>query len=115
MLLFSNQFYDLWLDGKIEVPFKISLIFLIYFVTLNFGQIFVMFINGVGYVKVQMYSSILASIIFIVSSLIMIKYFNWGIESILIAMILSNFYNIIIAPYHYKKIISNKATGIWAE
>ncbi len=115
MLLFSNQFYDLWLDGKIEVPFKISLIFLIYFVTLNFGQIFVMFINGVGYVKVQMYSSIFASIIFIVSSLIMIKYFNWGIESILIAMILSNFYNIIIAPYHYKKIISNKATGIWAE
>lgn len=115
MLLFSNQFYYLWLGGKIEIPFKISFIFLIYFITLNFGQIFVMFINGVGYVKVQMYSSILSSIVFILSSLIMIKYLNLGIESILIAMILSNFYNIIIAPLHYKKIINNRATGIWVQ
>lgn len=115
MLVFSDKFYFFWLGGKISVPFKVSLFFMLYFITLNFGQLFVMFINGVGFVKLQMYSSILASIVFITSSLVMIKYFKWGVESILIAMIISNFYNIVIAPIHYKKLISNRATGIWKQ
>lgn len=113
MLVFANPFYSFWLGNKIEVPFKLSLTLLVYFITLTFGGVFKTFLNGAGYVKLQMYSSILASIIFILSSLLMIKYFNWGMESILIAMILSNFYGIIIAPIHYKKIINNQATGIW--
>jgi len=113
MLFFSDMFYKFWLGDKIKIPFNVSLIFLIYFITLNFGSVFKMFINGVGYVKLQMYSSIFASVIFIASSIIMIKYFNWGVESILIAMILSNFYGILIAPIQYYKIINNKAYGIW--
>lgn len=113
MLFFANVFYKFWLDNKIEIPFKVSLIFLIYFITLNFGSIFKMFINGAGFVKLQMYCSTLASVIFISTSIVLIKYLNFGIEGILIAMILSNFYGILIAPIQYQKIINNRATGIW--
>ena len=75
--------------------------------------LFVMFINGVGKIKLQMYSAFLGSAIFIVSSIVMIKYFDWGIKSLLIAMIFSNFNGLILAPIQYNKIINNKATGIW--
>lgn len=115
MLFFADYFYDFWLSGSVQIPFKVSLVLLLYFITLNFGLIFTMFINGVGYVKVQMYSSILSSIIFVSFSLVSINYFKWGVEGILVAMILSNFYNILIAPFHYKKIISNRVSGIWAK
>jgi len=113
MLIFADEFYNFWLGNKIEIPFNLSLTLLIYFIALTFGGVFRTFINGIGYVKLQMYSSILEIIIFILASYFMIKHLEWGIESILIAMICSNFYGIIIAPIHYKKVINNKAKGIW--
>jgi len=113
MLFFSNEFYKFWIGNKVEIPFKVSLVFLIYFSALTFGGIFRTFINGIGYIKLQMYSSVGEIIVFILSSLLLIKYFNWGVEGILIAMIFSNFYGIIIAPIQYKKLINKKAIGIW--
>ena len=89
------------------------MIFLIYFSTLTFGGIFRTFINGIGFIKLQMYSSVFEILIFILASLLLIKYLNFGIEGILISMMLSNFYGIIIAPIQYKKIINKKASGIW--
>lgn len=113
MLFFANFFFKIWLDDKIQVPFTVSIMFVIYFATLTFGGVFRTFMNGVGYVKLQMYSSILEIVIFIAAGLFMIRNLGMGIESILIAMILSNFYGIILAPIQYKKIISNKAKGVW--
>lgn len=113
MLFFSDKFYYLWVGDKVKVPFELSFVLLVYFVTFTFGGIFVMFTNGVGKVKIQMYSSFVGSAIFIIASLVMIKYLNWGIKSILIAMIFSNFNGLILAPIQYKKLINNTATGIW--
>ncbi len=113
MLIFSNSFYEFWIGDKVKIPFNISFLFLIYFITKNFGDVFKMFVNGVGYIKLQMFSSILSIIIFILSSVIMILHLKMGIESIIIAMIISDVYGIFIAPIQYKKIITNKAVGIW--
>lgn len=113
MLIFSENFYNLWIGDKVKIPFNISLLFYIYFVTKNFGDVFKMFINGVGFIKLQMLSSIFSTIIFIISTLIMIQHFKMGIESLIIAMIISDFYGLFIAPIQYKRIIENKAFGIW--
>lgn len=113
LLVFSDLFYKLWLGDEIKVPFHMSMLFLIYFITKNFGNIFKMFINGVGYIKIQMISSILSSIIFISAAIFLIKYLKFGISSIIIAMIISDFYGIFIAPIQYNKIINYRAKGIW--
>jgi len=113
MLIFSQQFYYLWIGNKIFVPFNLSLMLLIYFITLTFGGIFVMFINGVGKIKLQMYFSVFAVVIFITAALIFIKYFHMGIKGLILAMILSNFFGIVLAPIQYKKIITYKAKGLW--
>ncbi len=114
MLLFAKQFYDLWL-GKDEViiPFKLSLVLLIYFITFTFGGVFVMFMNGIGKIKLQMYSAFFSATIFILVALILIKYFKVGIIGLVLASILSNFYGLILAPIQYNKIINFKAKGLW--
>ena len=38
---------------------------------------------------------------------------HFGIIGLVLAMILSNFNGLILAPIQYKKIINNKAKGIW--
>jgi len=114
MLLVSNYSYVLISgDKNIEIPLKLSIVLLIYFVTFTYGGVFVMFINGVGKIKLQMYSAFIGAIVFILSSILMIKYFNLGIIGLVLAMILSNFNGLILAPIQYKKIINNKAKGIW--
>jgi Na+-driven multidrug efflux pump len=44
-----------------------------------------------------------------------VKVLNWGIEGVVIASIISNFYSPIIAPIQYYKLINGKAKGIWNE
>jgi len=113
MLVFSQQFYHLWIGDKIIIPFNLSLVLLIYFVTATFGGVFNIFINGIGKIKLQMYGSILGAVLFIFTTIVLIKYFNMGIFGLVIASIISNFYGILISPIQYYKIINKKAYGIW--
>ena len=115
MLIFSNQFYHLWIGDKMVIPFKLSLALLIYFITFTFGGVFNMFINGVGKIKLQMYSSFLAVILFIGIAIVTIKYFNMGIIGLVVAMIMSNFYGIFLSPFQYKKILENKSSSLWTK
>lgn len=115
MLFFSNEFYHLWVGDSVIIPFKLSLVLFIYCITFTFGNIFGVFINGVGKIKLQMYSTIISAIMFILIALVLIVKFNMGIIGIVVASVLSNFYGLILAPIQYKKIINNKAKGIWAK
>jgi len=114
MLLFSAIFYKIWIGDKVHIPFNLSLILLIYFVTYNFGGAFNMFINGVGKIKLQMYSSFVGSLLFIIVAVFSIKYLHIGIIGIVVASIISNFYGVILAPIQYKKIINLRDRNIWS-
>ena len=115
MLIFSNKFYEIWIGDKVKIPFALSFMLLIYFSTITYGGVFNMFINGVGKLKLQMYSAFIAVIIFLLGAYVLIDYLQMGITGLIMAMILSNFYGIIIAPIQYYKIINHKAKGIWNE
>lgn len=117
LLFISGYFFDFWLGKEemstIYISEKLKILLLIYFLLFTFGSIFNMFINGVGKIKVQMYSLLIGAILFIPVTIILINKFHLGIESVVIATILSNFYSPFVAPYQYFKIINNKANGIW--
>ena len=50
---------------------------------------------------------------FIPVSFVLIRYFHMGMEAIVIAMVVSNFYGPFVAPVQYKKLITQTARGIW--
>ena len=113
----SDPFFDFWIGeekmNSIIISKKLKLLLILYFLLVSFGGIFNMFINGVAMVKVQMYSHILGALLYIPLTYFFIKYLNWGVESVVISAILSNFYHPIVAPLQYFKIINNRAFGIW--
>jgi len=98
---------------NILISNRLKILLLIYFLLLTFGGIFNMFINGVGKITIQMYSLLIGAFLFIPISIVLIKYLHLGIESVVIASIISNFYSPFIAPIQYFKIINKKAHGIW--
>jgi len=113
MLLFAKQFYQLWIGDRIIIPFNLSFVLLIYFVTYSFSGIFNMFINGVGKIKLQLILSGVSAILFIVVAIVLIEVFHLGIVSLVIASIIANIEGFIIAPIQYNKLINNRAHGIW--
>ena len=112
MLLGADIFYGFITPG-LKVPFNLSLVLLLYFITYTFGGIFNMFINGVGKIKLQLILSGVSAVIFIGVSIILIEIFNLGIVSVVIASIIANVEGFLIAPIQYNKIINKRAHGIW--
>ncbi|QCX39134.1 polysaccharide biosynthesis protein [Aureibaculum algae] len=113
MLIFADPFYHLWIGNEIIIPFKLSLVLFIYFMTFTFGNVYVTFLNGIGKIKLQMYAAFFGVSLFLLSAFVLIKYFNFGIIGLVIASIISNFYGLILAPIQYSKIVNKKAKGIW--
>lgn len=113
MLIGSKWFYHLWIGDKVAIPFGLSAAMALYFVMNNFGGVFVQFVNGISKIKLQLYCSVLGAIVFFPLAHLLIKTFDLGTIGIVLAILITNWYGIILSPIQYKKIMENKARGIW--
>lgn len=113
MLVVSNQFYLIWVGKKIQVPFILSAIMALFNITFTFGGLYAQFMNGIGKIKLQLYSSVIGAFLFLPLTYLFIKVFSFGTAGIVLATILSNYYGPFLSYFQYKKIIEGKAKGIW--
>ena len=115
MLVFSGFVYDVWVGKEVVyVKFSLSLLCYIFFSVTMFASIFVSVINGIGALQIQFFSSLITPILFLTLSLVLIKRFHYGVESILLSSIVSNVFGCIIAPLQsYHIFYKNSAARIW--
>lgn len=113
MILLSDSVYKMWVGRDIKVPTLLSIVAGVYVLLLNWDGIFVILINGVGKIRLQMYSSFLAAIINIPLAIFFAKYWNLGIASMIIATCVSISIPTIVDMIQFKKIITGRAVGIW--
>jgi O-antigen/teichoic acid export membrane protein len=112
MLGFSGQIYDLWIGkGQLHVSFNISLMCCLFVITSMFANIFVSVINGIGALRLQIVSSFITPILFILLSMFFVMKLKTGVEGILIASIFSNVFGVIVAPIQYYQIFISKSTA----
>ncbi|KAF2325916.1 MAG: MATE family efflux transporter [Flavobacterium nitrogenifigens] len=113
MIFISKWFYNFWIGNNIEIPLNLSLSMALFVLMMTFNMIYVNFINGVGKIKLQLYTSIITMIINIPLSIFFGKYLGWGPSGVVLATCCSLIYAIILRPLQYFKIINNTAKGIW--
>lgn len=113
MLLFANKFYKIWVGEEIIIPFTLSLSMAIFVLLYTFNMVFTFFINGVGKIKLQLITAIIAMIINIPLSILFVKVFNLGTSGVILATSFSLVSYVILRPIQYIKIINNRARGIW--
>ncbi len=109
-LLASPFVFEIWVGKEVEISFYLSFLMLIYNITYAYGGIYSSIANGIGKVRIQMILSIIASILYIPMVLFFVKYLHFGIESIILSTILTNWYGPIVGPFHIKKVLLNKIT-----
>jgi O-antigen/teichoic acid export membrane protein len=111
MFIFSNFIYKIWVGKEIEVPISISAVMAAYIIINGWCGIFSQFLNGVGKIKLQLFSGIFGALINIPLAIILGKHL--GIYGVILSACLLAVVSAIWSPIQYMKIINNKAKGIW--
>ena len=102
MLIFSSTVYRLWIgEGKVIIPFSLSLWGFIYFNVLMYGGKYVNFLNGISALRIQFITSTISPFIYIAVAMLLIKTYQFGVYSLFIASVVANFNAIILAPLQY--------------
>ncbi len=105
MLLFSKYAYHYWIGDKIQIDFKISLFMMIYTITISFGNIYIMVLNGIGKIRIQMLVNLIGMLLFIPLSYYLAVVLKTGIVGIIISTIVCSIYGTAIAPFEVKRIL----------
>jgi O-antigen/teichoic acid export membrane protein len=115
MILCSGFFYKIWIGDKIQIPIILSISMGIWVLISTWTSIFGNFLSGVGKIRLSLYHSFAMIIINIPLSVFLAKYLNLGSTGVIIGTCLCVLPQVFLHPIQYKKIINNKAKGIWGK
>jgi O-antigen/teichoic acid export membrane protein len=115
MLIFSSTVYRLWLgEGKVNIPFSLSLWGFLYFNVAIFGGKYTHFLNGISALRIQFLSCIISPFLYVAIAILLIKHYQMGVNSLFIASIVANFNGFLLGPIQYYQIIIKKSQSpIW--
>lgn len=111
MLLFSGTFFKIWIGNEFTVPLSISILTLSWILLNAWNGIFSQFLNGVGKLKLQLIFGISTALINVPLAIFLGK--HMGISGVLLANVILGFIGAWVYPAQYRRIILNKATGVW--
>jgi len=115
MILFSAYFYRFWVGDSIKIPFLLSASMGVWVLIATWTSIFGNFLSGVGKIRLSLYHSFAMIIINIPLSIFLAKYLNLGSTGVIIGTCLCVLPQVFLHPIQYKKIINNRARGIWGK
>ncbi|HEY2720981.1 MAG TPA: oligosaccharide flippase family protein [Chitinophagaceae bacterium] len=113
VLLMSPLIFKWWMGDKVKIPFSLSIALSLYIIVCMWQNIHVYFLNGIGKIRLQLYLVIISGIINIPIAIILGKWI--GLPGITLSNVLVLAIMGIIFSVQVKKIVNNKATGVWAK
>lgn len=111
LIAISPVVYDIWIGDKVYIPFATTLLIGIYTIIGIYAQINSSILNGIGKIRFQLIYSIVIMVVFIPISYLLGRI--WGVNGILIAMIVVNAPGIYFGRYQVLHLINKTAKGIW--
>ncbi|GAB3906940.1 lipopolysaccharide biosynthesis protein [Mucilaginibacter boryungensis] len=80
--------FKIWVGNKVHVPFILSCVMAIYFCVNLYTTLYSIVLNGTGKVKMQAIVSLITALLHVPVVLVFIRYFHWGLNSLVYASIL---------------------------
>ena len=111
LLAASPLAYDVWLGGKVNISWGVSVAMCIYLLVMSYSNMFMILINGIGKVFVQM----LVYVAFALISIPLLYYGckEWGVVGVVTVLSIVYFVQAIFAKVQLHKILNKEAHGIW--
>jgi O-antigen/teichoic acid export membrane protein len=113
LLSVSNFIYEIWLANTIKISFSLSVLCFIYICINCIGTVSNTIINASGKLTVLVYASIVSLIINIPLTFLFVKYFDLGLNGIVLANIISFVLFVGVSVIQCEKLVNQKASKIW--
>ena len=114
MVIASPWIYQIWLGDRIKIPFLITISMAVFAIINVFLAPYTNFINGIGKMKLSTYLVSITFIVYIPLAVFLAKLLGSS-AGIMFATCLLNVTGLYFQPLQIKKILNNKANGIWNE
>ncbi len=111
MVLFSPWFYDIWIGDSLSIPMGVTISIFAYFCFLNLSNCASYLLNGLNIIFIQLISSILVTVFYLLIVFPMGKSFN--IEGVSWSMCICFVILSFIRFYQVIKILKGSAKGLW--
>lgn len=111
MVLLSPFVYQVWIGEKANIPLGLTVAVAIYMIIYSWNSLQVQLINGIGAIKLQTYVTIIGLVLHIPLSLFLGKYI--GASGVVCSMIIINIIYLSFFTIQIRKILNQKAKGIW--
>lgn len=111
MVVVANFVYRIWVRSDIIVPMSLTIGMALYLMIVITSLCYSYFLNGFGFLRLQLITTIISAIIYIPLAIALGHRF--GTTGIVIALCIMNTPGVIVNMIQYNKIVNNKASGIW--
>lgn len=111
MLTLSPFVYKLWVGKEIAVPFSLSAVLYAFTVINTYRTVFCFYLNGIGKITLELYIIVTAGLLNIPLGIYMGKL--WGTTGVILATTVLCIGCAVIETIQYRKLINQKAAGIW--
>ena len=111
MLVFSNFIYRIWVGKEVQVSISISVVMALYVIVNAWCSISSQFLNGVGKIKLQLYAASVGALVNVPLGIFLGR--RLGIYGVILSTTILGLISAIWSPIQYRKLINNKAKGIW--
>ncbi len=113
LYLIGPWVFSWWIADDFSAPWLLIGLMGVYAIAMGWQNIFSFFSNGIGKIRVQMISYVIAAIANLPLSYYFGKILNMGSSGVLVASILCTSFVSVILTVQYKKVMSGRAKGIW--
>ena len=111
LLLLAPVIYKLWIGEELNIPFEMSMAVMLLVCTICWVNINIYPLNGIGKMKLQIYSSILELVLIFPIAFWMNSKF--GAPGIVLAPVIVYIPRMIWSPIQLNRLINQTAKGIW--
>ena len=100
----------LWVGGAVTVSRPLAFTMMIYYSLYTYGGLYVNLLNGIGQVKNQVWTSVVASLLLVPLTYGLVSVAHLGLVGVLIAVMVCSAYSVVIAPLEVKRLLKRMAT-----
>lgn len=112
MVILTKPIIGVWVGHEMNISYSLTVSIGIFVLVSTWNNIYAMFVNGIGDIKIQLYTAVVAMFLNIPLSLIFVKYLGLGLSGIVMATIVSLSLAAIALPIQVHRIMRLGVRGV---
>ncbi|MGZ5017308.1 MAG: lipopolysaccharide biosynthesis protein [Methylobacter sp.] len=113
MGLLARSIIAVWVDSELEVTSPLVITVGLFVLVSIWNNVYAMFVNGIGRIKAQLYTAVIAMLVNIPLALLFTKHFGFGLSGVVLATCISLLIAAVVLPIQVHRIVCDGMRGVF--